>query len=143
MSSFITAILLLWAAASPGTGAAAQDAHVTIALKAPAAITAGSSGTIQILFRPKKGIHINADPAIEVAPEANPVIASVTAITPSKNSKGYVDASKPVKASASVAASAPKGVHTVKMKVTYFLCSDAEGWCNRGEQTVDMRVTVK
>ena len=95
-----------------------------------------------MLFR-SKGIHINTDPAIDVVPEKNPVIASVGAITPAKDTNGYVDVTKSVTAAASISPTAPKGTHTVKIKVVYFLCSDAEGWCNREEQTLDVRVTVK
>lgn len=142
MNSIFMALMIMLAS----TGAMKSPAsatHVTIDVKATAPLKAGSTGELAVVFHPKKGIHVNTDPAIEITPEGTAVIASVSAITPSKNAKGYVDASKPVKASASVAASAPKGPQTVKLKVVYFLCSDAEGWCNREEQTLDVHVTVK
>jgi hypothetical protein len=143
MSSFLMAFIFFWAAAGTPQPAAESKAHVAISVKASAPLKAGSTGTFSLIFRPNKGIHINTEPAIEIVAEKNPVIASVGSITPSKNSKGYVDTSKPVKISASVSPSAPKGTHTVKVKVVYFLCSDVEGWCNRDEQTLDLRVTVK
>lgn len=142
MNSLFFAILLFIAApGAPKTAAA--NPHVTIELKSPASLAAGSNADLALTFRPKKGIHINAEPAIDVVPEKNPVFSSIGAVTPAKNKEGYVDASKPVKVAAVVSASAPKGAHTVKVRVVYYLCSDAEGWCNRDEQTVDLRVTVK
>jgi hypothetical protein len=140
-SIFVALIFLLTASGAPQQ--ASSNSHVAIDVKSPSAVKAGTTGELNVFFRPKKGIHINADPAIDVVPEKNPVIASVGAITPSKNSKGYVDAAKPVKVSAVISPSAPKGARTVKVKVVYFLCSDAEGWCNREEQTLDLQVTVK
>ncbi|MGE5316193.1 MAG: hypothetical protein ACM3Q4_15980 [Acidobacteriota bacterium] len=143
MTSFFVAFLLMLSTAASPAPAPATQSHVTIDIKSPQALKAGAQGTLQVMFKPNKGIHINADPAIDIVPEKNSVIASIGAIVPSKDKHGYVDPSKPVRVSAAISPSAPKGAQTVKLKVVYFLCSDAEGWCNRDEQTIDVRVTVK
>jgi hypothetical protein len=136
IATFILLIHVPLAAAQP-------NAHVTLALKPVPVLKAGTPQNLMLLFHPKKGIHINVDPAITITMEKNQVAESVGKITAPKDANGYLDASKPVLVSMTPSASAPKGKHTLKMKVVYFLCSDAEGWCNRDEQSLDVPVTVK
>ena len=136
IAAFILVTTLSLSAAQP-------NAHVTLAVKPVPALKAGTPQNLMILFHPKKGIHINVEPAITITVEKNQVAESMGKITAPKDANGYLDASKPVLVSMTPSTTAPKGKHTLKMKVVYFLCSDAEGWCNRDEQSLDVPVTVK
>jgi hypothetical protein len=139
-ASSITAALIMIAA---WTLTAQPNQHVTLRVKASPEMKPGRAQNIALLFHPKKGIHINLDPSITVTLEKNTVADAVGTIVGSKDAHGYLDSSKPVLVNVTPRADSPKGTHTLKMKVMYFLCSDAEGWCNREEQLLDVPVTVK
>ncbi|MBI1808057.1 MAG: hypothetical protein HYR76_13540, partial [Ignavibacteria bacterium] len=54
----------------------------------------------------------------------------------------YLDASKPIKQSFTLAKSTKAGSLSFKGTLTYFFCSDADGWCSRFKQPIDVTVTV-
>jgi hypothetical protein len=142
MKAFFIAVTSVVFAA--GTIALAQPTlHVTLEAKPLPAMKAGAAQAMKIFFHPKKGIHINLDPAIDITIEKNPITPSTGRITASKDAHGYLNPAKPVLFSFAPVSDAKKGTHMLKVKVVYFLCSDAEGWCNRDEQTLDVPVTVK
>jgi hypothetical protein len=142
MKAFFIAIIIT--AFTAGMLTAGQpNPHVTLTAKPSKAYTAGSGTDLKIYFRPHKGIHINLDPAIDITVGKNSVAATVGKISASKDAHGYLDAARPVVVSLTPSPDAPKGKRTLTLRVVYFLCSDAEGWCNRDEQSLDIPLTVK
>lgn len=125
------------------TAAAQQNPHVRIEAKAPSAMKAGAAQDVKITFRPTKGIHINLDPSPEIETAKASVVATIGTLSASKDAHGYLNAAKPAVVPVTIAADAPKGRQTLKLRIVYYLCSDKEGWCNRDEQTIDIPVTVK
>ena len=85
----------------------------------------------------------SGNPAIQITIAKNPVAGSVGKIHTAKDANGYLDPGKPVRILIGTSPDAPKGKHTLKLTAVYFLCSDAEGWCNRDQQVLDVPVTVK
>ncbi len=122
---------------------AQPNPYVRLEAKGPAVMIAGTAANVQIFFHPKKGIHINFDPSPEVETAKHSIAAEVGTLRATKDAKDYLDARKPVVVPVTLSAGTPKGKQTLKLRVVYFLCSDADGWCNRDEQTVDLTVTVK
>ena len=104
---------------------------------------AGAAQDLKIFFHPKKGIHINLHPALQIAIGKNSAAASVGAIHTVKDANGYLNPAHPVTVHITASPDLPKGKQMVKLTVVYYLCSDAEGWCNRDQQTLDVPVTVK
>ncbi len=106
-------------------------------------IKPGATGTIQIMLTPKKGIHINTDPAMSIKLDSSPAIAKVDPLHNSKDdSTGYLISSTPITAEFTVAKNAKPGKITVKGMFIYFFCSDAEGWCNRYKQPIELTATI-
>ena len=105
----------------------------------------GTKGQLLISLTPKKGIHINLQPPIDLKLEKNPTIVLVGKPELAKvkvDTSEYLDASKPIKQSFTIAKAAKSGMLTLKGTLTYFYCSDSEGWCSRFKQLIDLSVTV-
>ncbi|TAK61388.1 MAG: hypothetical protein EPO24_05830 [Bacteroidetes bacterium] len=121
-----------------------ENKHVTFkASIVETSLKAGMTGTLQLTLTPTKGIHINLDPPMNVIMDSSASIGNVEKLTIPKNEKtGYLDASKPVTLKFKLAANVKPGKLNLKGTFTYFYCSDAEGWCNRFKQPIDVTVTV-
>jgi hypothetical protein len=142
MNAFFIAVWLVLQ--TPGTPVTAQpNPFVAIEARAASALSAGAAGHISVFFRPKKGIHVNTVPAIGITIEKKSFAGVVGKISVSKDAHGYVDPAQPVVVALTPSPGTAKGRHTMKLKIVYFICSDAEGWCNRNEQSLDVPVTVK
>jgi hypothetical protein len=114
------------------------DIHLTSSTLKP-----GATGEILVSFSPEEGIHINTDPAIEFAFEKDPLVHFTEAVSMPKMAKtGYLDTKRPVKYTFTVDKKMPKGKHTLKGTMKYFFCSDAEGWCTRSSQPVELTFSV-
>ena len=94
-----------------------------------------------ILIKPKKGIHINLDPPIEIELEKS--IASKGKIEiPKLKKEGYLNPEKPLKQNLTLKKNITPGMHTLKGKLNYFYCSDSEGWCSRFTQDFQLNIKV-
>ncbi len=114
------------------------DIHLTSASLKP-----GATGEIVVSFTPEEGIHINTDPAVEFEFEKDPLVhfTGVTSM-PKMAKTGYLDTKRPIKYSFILDSKMKKGKHTLKGTIHYFFCSDAEGWCNRSSQPIQLTFTV-
>lgn len=92
-----------------------------------------------ITLRPASGIHINAEPPISVKPAIDGARLSVREI-PKKGD--YVDSSKPIKVDCTVTG-VGAGLHKISFVVGYTFCSENEGWCRMGKDTLSVSVRVK
>ncbi len=107
------------------------------------AIKPGSAGTIQISLTPVKGIHINLDPPMSLKLDSTASITKVDELITHKNdANGYLDFSKPITVKFSVAKNTKPGKLSLKGIFIYFFCSDAEGWCNRYKQPIDLIANI-
>ena len=108
-------------------------------------LAAGSSGRLRFTLRPKKDIHINLRPPLSVSLEGDssitltgdPKLSSVK-----KDTSEYLDASKPVLQAFTLSRNARPGSARITGTLTYFYCSDSEGWCSRFRQPFEAKVTV-
>ncbi|MBI1803681.1 MAG: hypothetical protein HY033_07525 [Ignavibacteriae bacterium] len=105
----------------------------------------GTTGTLLLKLTPQQGIHINTQPPIVVILDDS---SSITLVgkpkfgTVKADTSVYLDASKAIRQSFTVARSAAPGPLLLKGTLTYFYCSDAEGWCSRFKQPISVTVTV-
>lgn len=108
--------------------------------------TVGSGDTSEILFnfKPNKGYHVNVIPILSVKIDSNNIIASTGKLNiPSGKNKEYVDTSKPVRLPIIFRKDLKDGTHYLKGTLTYFYCSDAEGWCAKYNQPFLLKINIK
>ena len=101
----------------------------------------GSTGVLLFTLRPNNGIHINLTPPITVTFDSSGVAAANGALTVPKANE-YLDASKPITQSFTLSRDVKPGSLPIRGTLTYFYCSDAEGWCSKFKQSVECTVKV-
>ena len=143
--TIITTTLALFIAATlsfAGESPASSNEYVkcTVGLR-QRMLKAGATGTILITLEPKKGIHINLTPPISVALDSTGVVvASSTRELPKV--KTYLDTSKPIKYSFTLSGALKPGPQVISGVLTYFYCSDADGWCSKFKQPINLKIDV-
>jgi hypothetical protein len=123
----------------------AENEHVgvSIILKHKT-MAVGDSNEILINFKPEDQYFINTDPHVSIKLDSNKIIASVGKIQIQKGKKpDYVNTSQPVKLQIMLRKNVKKGAHELKGTLTYFFCSDADGWCSKFKQPFTLKITVK
>jgi hypothetical protein len=150
----ITALLALVAAAAGARPAAAQgtaapsgadDVHVTVKLAAsPDTLRPGAGAELLIAFSPKKGYHVNAVPPVSVSfDSAAPAREEGKLAIPSDTATGYLKSSLPVRRPFRLTPSAGRGPAKIGGVLTYYYCSDAEGWCRKENMPFAVPVVVR
>lgn len=108
-------------------------------------LAGGSTGVLFFTLKPHKGIHVNLEPPIGIRME-NDSLATLTGdlelSSLKKDTTKYLDASKPISQKFMLSKLAGTGTKIVKGTLTYFYCSDAEGWCSRFRQPFEVTLTV-
>jgi hypothetical protein len=94
---------------------------------------------VLVSMKPVKGIHINTEPPISVTALDRKVTAHVKAV---HKSRGYLDSSKPIEVECKPIGVEP-GLHKFSYSVNYAYCSEKDGWCRMGRDTVSVTVRVK
>jgi hypothetical protein len=108
-------------------------------------LRAGAKGLLLIKLEPQAGIHINLEPPMTLKLADSTTITLGPAMefsTIKKDTLRFLDASKPIRQSFIVLKRAKPGAATLSATLTYFYCSDADGWCSRFKQPVDVKVQV-
>jgi len=142
--NFHTAIFLLLVSPAALAGDPSPNDYVRLEVRpAPATMRPGSSGVIELHFFPAGGIHVNADPTVQFSLDSASALqlTGKPAMT-TDTSTGYLSAAVPVKQNVALRKPTAPGSLTVKGTVTYFYCSDSEGWCNRQKQPVEFTIVV-
>ena len=107
-------------------------------------LAAGSSAEMLFSFTPAKGFHVNAVPPMAVAFDSGaPAKSGGKLVIPSDTATGYLKAAGKVRQPIALLASAPKGRGEIRGALTYYYCSDAEGWCRKESMRFTVPVTVK
>jgi hypothetical protein len=104
-------------------------------------VKAGSTIDLLIKLQPEKGIHINLEPPLSLALDSSTTTTVKGKLSiPAANK--FLDASKPLKQSIVLSSSVKPGKQTIKGILTYYYCSDAEGWCSKFKQPVELTLNV-
>lgn len=147
---FLTVFFLLSAARA----VAGEDVKIT-AKAVKDTVRAGQEARLLFRMQPREGIHVNVVPPISLdlidaknftlpAKKFKPDSASKTLTT--KDGYEIFDPrhAQPVWFAVKVEKGAKPGRYPVKAKLTYYYCSDAEGWCRfTNEEFVINLVVVK
>jgi hypothetical protein len=131
--------------AAPGDNPVAREnkyVQVDVTLESNTVI-AGTEGAILFAFTPVEGIHINADPPVEVAIGKNPEVTlqGDPDISTDKET-GFLSTSSPVRQRFSVSSTATPGTYSLKGTIVYYFCSDTQGWCTKFRQRVTLKLIV-
>lgn len=119
-----------------------KNKYVDVSLTvAPREIKEGSKGEIIVSFKPQKGIYINIEPPIEFEIIGDGVKLKKLEIPKNKKTK-YLDINKPLKQHFIIKKGTPTGTYTLNGNLTYFYCSDAEGWCSRHTQPFQFTLKI-
>lgn len=137
----LTIFLLLFAQPSERISFT-NNKHVSVELQAPENISLSTDATLVFFLTPNKGIHINTTPAFEIVLEKNSQFEIKGKARFAKDENNYLDIEKPVEFSLKAKNGVKTGNYTLKGKLNYFFCSDAEGWCNRFSQPFEVSINV-
>ncbi len=145
MKTFLALILVHALAIAAGRPAANDYVKAEISL-ATKGMKVGGAGELVIRLTPKPGIHVNVVPPMSIKlDEGQEFRASgnlqYTAVA--KDTTRILDATKPIRQSLLVSGSARPGRYTLKGTLTYYYCSDADGWCSRFRQPIGLDVAVR
>jgi len=104
----------------------------------------GATGQLLITLKPQSGIHINLDPPLSVVFDSSTAFAPAGKLDiPAMKKKKFLDHTKAISVPFTLARSLTPGTTvTLKGTMTYYYCSDAEGWCSRFKQTVEIQCAV-
>ena len=106
-------------------------------------LRAGSNGLLLINLQPKKGIHVNLEPPPSVTFDTTDVLSAAGKLDVPKSEKTkFLDGSRAMKQPFTLSRKLKPGPVTLTGSLTYFYCSDAEGWCSRFKQPVELTINV-
>jgi len=145
----ISAWIVILASRSP---VQAVNEYISIMVKAERdSLRSGESGKLLFTIKPKAGFHVNVEPPIslELASPKGFTVATkrfvpdstVKALT-TKDGYKIFNPERPVSFAFKVEKSVKPGRYTVQSKLTYYYCSDAEGWCSFTSETFPVSITV-
>lgn len=137
------ALLLAIGPASAGSLRLTANKSVTVdVVVKDTLLAAGATGTIAFSFQPVDGIHINLTPPLSFKLDtAGRAALSGDLVLP----KGapYLNTSAPVLQRYVIPKDAAPGRIIVKGTLTYFYCSDKDGWCSKFKQPIEIALTVR
>lgn len=108
----------------------------------PSILKPGDEAKLIINFQPTKGILINLKPPITL--EIDNKVATLKNIELPKSKSGeYLDHNKPVTQTIKLNKNLKPGKVKIKGNLTYFYCSEKEGWCTKTKQPIELNITVK
>ncbi|MDZ7364080.1 MAG: protein-disulfide reductase DsbD family protein [candidate division KSB1 bacterium] len=157
MMRHITSSMLFFAAilfCLETTHARNDEDEVNITAKAVKdSVRAG--GEIKLVFhmQPQEGFHVNVEPAIKLALlDAKNFSLKAEKFSPDTNTKTLTTEdgfkifdpkhSQPVTFAVKVAKNVKPGKHPLKAKLTYYFCSDKDGYCSFKNQEFVFNVVV-
>ncbi|RCK74579.1 MAG: hypothetical protein IGBAC_1527 [Ignavibacteriae bacterium] len=108
----------------------------------PDILKPNSEAKLYLNFFPKAGIHINIDPPIELQLDNKIATLKKLELSKSKNSE-YLDHNKPIVQSIKLNKNLKPGKIKLTGNLTYFYCSEKDGWCSKAEQSIELNITIK
>ncbi len=101
----------------------------------------GAEGTLLITLTPRQGIHINLEPPLSVLLDSSNAISSVGKVAITQKDT-VLDVSKPIRLTFTLSKKIKPGKVTIGGVVTYFYCSESDGWCSKFKQQFEAKLTV-
>jgi hypothetical protein len=145
MIVFILAGILLGSPSNDGIADTnASAVYVSAVLTAsPPSLKAGQPGELLLRFRPASGIHIAGEPAVTIHLDTTSVVVPGGPLTQETDStSGSLRANVPVRLRVALRPGAEPGTYLSRATVSYFYCSDAEGWCRKKSDILPFTITI-
>ena len=137
----ILIVLFLWDSAIAGnTPQKNPYVNCSVSVKQKK-LKSGAKGELLITLTPRQGIHINLEPPLSVTLDQSKAIASLGNIAIAQKDT-ILDVSKPIRFTFTLAQSIKPGKVTIGGAVTYFYCSETEGWCSKFKQQFEAKFTL-
>ncbi len=134
MFSRLTLLILMTMSIAPES-----QKYVVVELKKPPIeVENGKPFSIFINMKPSSGIHLNAQPPISVKPLSGSETVNVKELSKSGE---YLNSAKPVEVECTITG-VSVGPHKMSFIVGYTYCSEKDGWCRMGKDTVSVTVKV-
>jgi hypothetical protein len=134
-----TSVMTVGSAGGKGANTSVQFSAATERKK----ISAGGADTLVFTLHPKSGIHINLEPGLSiVADSSSGVSFSGKPEIPIDAKTNFLDESKPIRQGYRAPAHLSSDSITISGVMTYYYCSDKEGWCSRFKQPFILKIRV-
>ena len=141
--AIVLAMLSSWLMAQQGADPGLVSHVKVYASLSKQTFKSGETGELRLTFSPEEGYHINANPPVEFTIDSGKVVLLKGELTQTVDrSNGYLSTRSPVRQTLYVPSTVAPGVHVMKATVTYYYCSDLEGWCVRFRQPVLLSFTL-
>jgi hypothetical protein len=139
----LLALVLASVPVSAGTVRLTGNKSVTVEVSlSDSLVLPGDTVTVAMRFRPVEGIHINLQPPLDFKRDTSSSAALAGTLVLPKG-EPYLNTNSPVVQRFVVPRGAKPGHLALKGMLTYFYCSDKEGWCSKYKQPVELSVTVR
>jgi hypothetical protein len=135
----LLAAALLCAAACAGTPVENEHVSCTAALSAPS-FRRGDTAAIRVVLTPARGIHLNGSPLPSLRFDPGSVVLARGGAEAAVGVNGYLESD--VVQHVTIRKDAPRGKHVLRGTLTYYYCSDTEGWCTRYQQALELTLTI-
>ncbi len=103
----------------------------------------GEPVNLLLSFTPARGIHVTGKPAVAFVLDSS---FSASLLGPPDrvvdSATGYLSLASPVRQQIALGRDMRPGPHMLKGVVSYFFCSEREGWCRRFRQHVELPLVV-
>jgi hypothetical protein len=109
----------------------------------PALLKAGQSGELLLRFLPASGIHIAGEPAVTILLDTTSILVSGgPPIQETDSTSGNLLADVPVRLMVAGRTGAEPGTYPGRATVSYFSCSETEGWCRKKSDILSFTITL-
>ncbi|MBW7888739.1 MAG: hypothetical protein H3C35_10350 [Bacteroidetes bacterium] len=119
-----------------------ENEHIKVKMEYSEKVSSAQKGELSFLLSPNAGIHVNTEPLFEILLDKDSHFTVNEEPVFSKNKEGYLAVTKPVLFTFSPKKGTAPGKYSLKGTLRYFFCSDAEGWCNRFSQPIDVTIEI-
>ncbi len=143
----LTTMVLVFAAAQ-STAQLIDDPRTVSHVKVYASLSKqtfrnGETGELRLTIAPEEGYHVNANPPVELVIDSGKVVQLKGELSQAVDrSNGTLSTRSPLRQTFYVPSTVTPGAHIIKATVTYYYCSDIEGWCVKFRQPVSFSFTV-
>ena len=138
----VSLVLVCLGTVVPGENSSTKNSYVKcdVSVKQKK-LKPGGDGELLITLIPKQGIHVNLDPPLNVKLDSSEAVSSVgKVLIPQKDT--VLDTSKPIRLPFTLSKKVKPINVTIRGTVTYFYCSESDGWCSKFKQPIEVKFTV-
>jgi len=116
--------------------------YVVVEVKSQSSVVEnGKPFFLFFIIKAVSGVHLNAQPPISIKPIGDTTTIKIKGVTEQKSGE-YLDVSKPIEVECRLNG-AEAASRKLSFEIGYTYCSEKDGWCRMGKDTVSVTVRVK